>query len=170
MPDPNVPLPERMPSGSDPEGPELAREVALLAVIAGALAASVLVYAGVGWFLTSEAMAAGFEPAGLPGSVSTALGVAGFALLLIAPVVERKLREASRGAAPAEAVAAFRRATVVGFALREAAALFGLLIAIFTGEPLWCFGLALAALVAMIAAWPSRGKLERFVRGAVAPT
>lgn len=156
-----------MPHGSDPDTPEYAREAALLAVIAGALAASVLVYAGVGWFLTSEAMAAGFEPAGLPGSVSTALAVAGVALLLLAPFVERKLRE---GAPPAEAVAAFRRATVVGFALREAAALCGLLIAILTGEPLWCFALALAALVAMVAAWPSRGKLERFARGAVAPS
>ena len=44
------------------------------------------------------------------------------------------------------------------------------MIAILTGEILWCYGLCLAALAAMIAAWPSRRKLAGFARGAVAPS
>ena len=95
----------------------------MITLIAGALAASVVIYAGVGWFLTSEAMAAGFQPTGIPGTVKTALAVAAVALLLIAPVVERQVREGGKGAHPAGALAAFRMSVVAGFALREAAAL-----------------------------------------------
>lgn len=177
MPDPNVPLPDRMPHGGDPRDPDLGRQATplalvagALALVAGALAASVVVYAGIAWFLTSEAVAAGFEPAGLAGSARAALIVGGLVMLLVAPLVEKRIRESGRGAAPAQALSVFRTATVVGFALREAAALFGLLIAVLTGEPFWCFALSAAALVAMIAAWPTRGKLERYVRGAVAPS
>lgn len=169
MTDPELPLPDRMLDERDPSTPDFAQEAVRLTLIAGALAASVVVYAGIAWFFTSEAVAVGFEPSGLPGTVSVALAVAAVALLLIAPVVERKLRERGRGAALARAVADFRLSVIVGFALREAAVLLGLLIALLTGDPLWCFGLSALALIAMAAAWPSRGKLEAYARGAVAP-
>jgi hypothetical protein len=174
MTDSQPPLPDRMPHGRDPRSSDsewdYTREAALLALVAGALAASVVIYAGIAWFLTSEAMAAGFEPAGLPGSVGLALAVAGVALLIVAPVVQRKVRESARGTTPAGAVNAFRVSTVVGFALREAAAVLGLVLAILTGNPLWCYGLSAAALAAMMLGWPTRDKLERFARGAVGPS
>lgn len=170
MTDSQPPLPERMPHGRDPRDPDYAREATLLTLVAGALAASVVIYAGIAWFLTSEAMAAGFEPAGLPGGVGLALAVGGVALLVVAPVVQRKVRESARGTTPTGAVNAFRVSTIVGFALREAAAVLGLVIAVLTGQPLWCYGLSAAALGAMILGWPTRDALERFARGAVAPS
>jgi hypothetical protein len=101
------------------------------------------------------------------GGILAALGVFD---LLLAPLIERALLANAGGKAMDGALAEYRKATVVGFAFREAAAIFGLLISLFTGEPLWCYALAAATLVAMALAWPSREVLVRVARGAVQPT
>lgn len=167
MDEPNVPLPEAAPELGDPR---FAREAMTLKILAGALAASVLVYAGVAWFLTSEAAAAGLEPTGLPEPLPWVFLGLGVVLLLAAPLVEGRIRAAGAGREPDQTVAAFRTATIVGFALREAAAVFGLVIAITTGEAVWCYALSAAAILAMAGAWPSQSRLERFARGAVQPS
>lgn len=130
-----------------------------LQVIAGALAASVLVYAGFAWFITGEAVGAGYSPPGLAKPWPTILAGVGVALLFAAPVVERAIR--SRGAADA-----YRTALIAGFALREAAAVLGLAVALTTGEVFWCWLLAAAALIGMAAAWPRRSSFERTARWA----
>lgn len=163
----DIPIPRDTP---EPRDPRLAQEAATLAILAGALAASVVIYAGVAWFLTSEAMAAGFQPPGLPAPWPAALAVLGVVLLLVAPVIESRLRAGTAGEGGKRAVEAFRTATLVGFAVRETAAVLGLVIAITTGRPLWCYLLSLAALVAMVSAWPSRDRLERHARGGVRPS
>lgn len=165
--DPYVP-PSAPPS--EPAAPEIAQALAVLRVVAGALAGSVLVYAGVAWFLTSEAAAVGFEPAGLPDPLPWVLFGLGLALLLVAPAVEARIRSAGGDQEPRQALATFRTATVAGFALREAAAVFGLVVAITTGEGIWCFALSAAALLAMAQAWPTRFRLEGSMRGAVRPS
>lgn len=167
MDDPKVPFPEATPELGDPR---FLREAMTLKILAGALAASVVIYAGIAWFLTSEAAAVGFEPVGLPAPFPWVLAGLGVALLLAAPLVESRIRAAGSGKAPDRAIAAFRTATLVGFALREAAAVSGLVIAVTTGEPLWCYALSAAAIVAMASAWPSQTRLERFTRGAVQPS
>lgn len=167
MDEPHIPPPEPPPELGDPR---FAREALTLKVLAGALAASVLVYAGVAWFLTSEAAAVGLEPTGLPDPLPWVFLGLGIVMLLAAPLVEARIRAAGAGRKPAQAVAAFRTATIVGFALREAAAVFGLVIAITTGEAVWCYALSLAAILAMVGAWPSQSRLERFARGAVRPS
>lgn len=154
----------------EPGDPRLAREAATLTILAGALAASVAIYPGIAWFLTSEAMAAGFQPPGPPAPWPTVLAGLGVVLLLVAPVIERRIRAGSAGEGPDRAVQAFRTATLTGFAVRETAAVLGLVIAITTGRPLWCYLLSLVALVAMLSAWPSRRRLERHARGAVRPS
>lgn len=163
----DIPIPHDTP---EPGDPGLAREGAALAILAGALAASVVVYPGVAWFLTSEAMGAGFEPPGLPAPVPAVLAGLGVVLLLVAPMIEARLRAGTAGEGGDRAMQGFRTATLVGFALREAAAILGLVIAVTTGSPLWCYVLSLAALVAMASAWPSRSRLERHARGAVRPS
>ncbi|MFP3939459.1 MAG: hypothetical protein ACLF0P_04055 [Thermoanaerobaculia bacterium] len=163
----DIPIPHDTP---EPGDPGLAREAAALAILAGALAASVVVYPGIAWFLTSEASDAGFQPSGLPAPLPAILAGLGIVLLLVAPVVEGRLRSGTAGEGGERAVQGFRTATLVGFALRETAAVLGLVIAITTGRPLWCYLLSLAALVAMVSAWPSRSRLERHARGAVRPS
>lgn len=167
MTDPKPPLPAATPELGDPR---FQREAVTLQVLAGALAASVVIYAGIAWFFTSEAVAAGFEPAGLPEPLPWVFAGLGLALLLVAPLVEARIKAGGAGAHPDRALATFRTGTIVGFALREAAALFGLVIAITTGRPLWCYALAAAALLAMAGAWPSQSRLERYLRGAVQPS
>lgn len=167
MDDPKVPFPEATPELGDPR---FTGEAVKLKVLAGALAASVLIYSGIAWFLTGEAAAVGFEPPGLPHPWPWVLAGIGVALLLVAPLLEARIKAAGAGKAPDRSLAAFRTATVVGFALREAAAVFGLVIAVTTGDPLWCYVLSAAALVAMAGAWPSQSRLERFARGAVQPS
>ena len=154
----------------EPEDPGLARDAATLPILAGAFAASVVVYPGIAWFLTSEAMDAGFQPPGLPAPLPAVLAGVGVVLLLVAPWIEGRLRAGTAGVGGDRAVQAYRTAILVGFALREAAAVLGLVVAVTTGRPLWCYLLSLAALVAMASAWPSRGRLERHARGAVRPS
>lgn len=163
----DISLPSDTP---EPGDPRMAREAATLTILAGAFAASVLIYPGVAWFLTSEAMGVGFEPPGLPAPGPALLAGVGIVLLLVAPLIESRLRTGTAGEGWEGSAQGFRTATLVGFALRETTAVLGLVIAVTTGGPLWCYVLSLAALVAMASAWPSRARLERHVRGAVRPS
>lgn len=134
-------------------------------VLAAALAAAVVIYAVVAWlvvdFLGGGALAGGL-PAPLPGVlVAVAAGV-----LLVAPVVERRIFAPARpGVAEAEGAAdpaeRYRLAKLVGFALREAAAVIGLVVGLTTGEPRWTWAIAGGTLLLMALAWPRAADLER---------
>lgn len=167
MTDPKVPSAPETPT---PGGPEAVRAVAVLQVVAGALAASVVIYAGVAWFLTTEAAGAGLEARGLPALWARFLAVCGIGLILVAPLVERRIRASGKGQELGSGLSEYRTAVLVGFALREAASLLGLVIAVLTGDAFWCYVLSAAALVAMAVGWPSRSRLEGVARSAVQPT
>jgi hypothetical protein len=133
-------------------------------VIAGALAAAVVVYAVVAWvvvdFFGGEALAGGLA-APVPGVlVAVAAGV-----LLIAPAVERRIMAPPRAGTDEAAGAAasvaerYRLAKLVGFALREAAAVIGLVVGLTTGEPWWTWGIAAGTLLLMALAWPRAADL-----------
>ncbi len=166
-------------SGAD--DPRLAAALTQLKVIAGALAMSVVIYAVVAWFLTSGAAGTSTEPIGLPVAIVALLGALAVFDLLIAPVVEQFLGAgrqpaagsgAGAGSEPPDletALATYRRAKVIGYAFREAAAVFGLLLALFTGNPVWCYALVALTLVAMALAWPSRNGLLRATGRSVQP-
>lgn len=152
-----------------PEDPRLAAALMQLRVLTGALASSVVIYAGVAWFVTSGSGAGGDQPARLPLAVIGVLAALALFDLVVAPLIERHLAGGGGGGDLDAALATYRRAKIVGFAFREAAAVLGLLITLFTGNPLWCFALVAATLVAMAVAWPSRDELMRVVRGASQP-
>lgn len=59
-----------------------------------------------------------------------------------------------------ERLASFRVATIVGFALRESAAIMGLVITFLTGDVRWCLGLGALAMASMLFAWPKRSEAE----------
>jgi hypothetical protein len=128
--------------------------------------ASVLVYAVLAAVMTERV---GEQPIGLPGmAVALLVGLAVLDLLL-APVIERALFGKGGGNAAGlsveDAIGRYGKAKLVGFAFREAAAVLGLLLFLFTGRPAWAYALAAATLVAMALAWPSRRELERVVGG-----
>jgi hypothetical protein len=153
------PQPPHVPqrSSSDPH--------AQAQVAAAALASAVAVYAVVAWvvvgFLGGGALAGGL-PAPLPGVLVAAAAV----MLLAAPVVERRifaaaagrpgLGEAEVGGDPAER---YRLAKLIGFALREAAAVVGLVVGLTTGEPRWTWAISGGTLLLMALAWPRASDL-----------
>lgn len=152
--------------------PPVAEAVAQAQVIAGALAAAVVVYAVVAWlvveFFGHEVLAGGL-PAPLPGVLVTVAA----ALLLLAPAVERRMLARSRrpaSAAPPDDLAErYRTAKVAGFALRELAAVVGLVVGLTTGEPRWTWGISAGTLLLMGLAWPRASDLPPGTGTAVAP-
>lgn len=158
---------ERQDDQQLPQNPAATETLAQAQVIAGALAAAVVVYAVVAWVvvevLGGEVLAGGLA-APLPGVLVVAAAV----VLLAAPVVERRIMAPPRpgtaetvGAAGAAAsvVERYRLAKLVGFALREAAAVIGLVVGLTTGEPRWTWGISAGTLLLMALAWPRAADL-----------
>jgi hypothetical protein len=59
----------------------------------------------------------------------------------------------------ASVVERYRLAKLVGFALREAAAVVGLVVGLTTGEPRWTWGISAGTLLLMALAWPRAADL-----------
>lgn len=153
-------------SEQPPATPPPAETLAQSQVIAGALAAAVVVYAVVAWVVADLLGGEGLT-GGLAAPVPGVLVAVAAAVLLVAPVVERRViappRGGSRPAADADGAASvverYRLAKLVGFALREAAAVLGLVVGLTTGEPRWTWGIAAGTLLLMALAWPRAADL-----------
>lgn len=87
----------------------------------------------------------------------------GLALLVAAPAVKRAIfkRADAEGfdGDPEKRLAAWQKATIVAFALREAGGLTGFVLTAITGNSWWIWGLGGAALIAMAMDWPKRENL-----------
>jgi hypothetical protein len=102
-------------------------------------------------------------PAPIPGIVPIVLFLVGVAILVAAPAVKGAVYKR----ADAEGIqgdlgkvfAAYRKATLMAFALREAGGLIGFVLSILTGNPWWSWGLGGAAVIAMLFDWPQREHL-----------
>jgi hypothetical protein len=130
-----------------------------LQIVCGAIALGLfLVNAALGLLL-----AHGLTPVPIPQTVVLVLFAAAVALLVAAPA----LKGAVYKRADAEGIhgdlgkvfAAYRKATLMAFALREAAGLIGFVLSMMTANPWWSWGLAGAALIAMFFDWPKREHL-----------
>ena len=152
--------------GSSPAA-AAAQVMPALRAVCGALAGGVAAFAAVvTWFFLDGQ--APLSPGGLPEvALLVAVGLAA-ALFAAAPVVERRLREAPPDASMSDVAARFQTATVAGFALREGAGLFGLVVALLSGTLSWALGFAAASVAAMALAWPKRADLEARLRKAAA--
>jgi hypothetical protein len=94
--------------------------------------------------------------------VIISLVAVGLALLVAAPSVKRaifKRADAEGFDSDAERRAAYQKATIVAFALREAGGLIGFVLTVITGNSWWAWGLGGAALIAMAMDWPKRENL-----------
>jgi hypothetical protein len=91
------------------------------------------------------------------------LVVVAAAVLMVAPMVERRVmappRAVEDGDGAASVVERYRLAKLVGFALRESAAVIGLVVGLTTGEPRWTWGIAAGTLLLMALAWPRAADL-----------
>jgi len=95
--------------------------------------------------------------------VTLVLFAVGLAFLVAAPSVKRAIfkRADAEGfdGDQEKRRAAWQKATLVAFALREAGGLIGLVLTAITGNSWWICGLGGAALIAMALDWPKREHL-----------
>jgi hypothetical protein len=133
-----------------------------LHVICASMATSVVLIGAVAWWTTSL----GVEPASrLPPGLPLSLTMAAIVLIVLAGRLRTSLlrRAASpqARATPSAAFAAYRRATIVSFALLEGAGALGLVLALVTGSARNGLVLCAASLAAMLVRWPRAGELAR---------
>jgi hypothetical protein len=134
-------------------------------VVCMVLVVSVAGLAAVAWFVANGPGESGIVGPPIPAAAAYVLFAIGVALLVVAPLVHRRMLERSgRGQRADERLDGtlenYRLATLLAFILREGAAIVGLMITVLTNEPGWCYVLAALALVAMIAGWPRRDQLS----------
>lgn len=88
------------------------------------------------------------------------LAAVGLALLVTAPAVKRAIfkRADAEGfdGDQEKRLAAWQKATIVAFALREAGGLIGFVLTAITGNSWWVWGLGGTALITMAMDWPKR--------------
>lgn len=139
-------------------------QIRFLTIISTAFVFSVGVFVILAWFVTEgpgamDSLAGGSDTAFVVVGSLVAIG-----LLLAAPVVQRRLIERSDPPGPdgelTPVLENYRMAVCLAFLLREGAALAGLMITLLTGNPVWTYLFAAAAVVAMFWGWPRREDLS----------
>jgi hypothetical protein len=144
--------------------------VRFLNVVCAGMVISVGVFVMVAWFVASGLDSMGPLGPPLPQGV-VYFGVAvGLALLVAAPIAHRKMLERAAQTVRAHertdtTLESFRLATLLSFILREGAAIVGLMLTLLTSQPMWCYLLAAAAIVAMITGWPREEHLRALMAG-----
>jgi hypothetical protein len=144
-----------------------------LNVVCVALLLSVGVFAMVAWFVASGPGASEQVGPPVPDALAYAGVLVGIGLLVAAPFVQRKILERAAVTVRADertvtALESYRLATLLAFILREGAAIVGLMLALLTGEGMWCYVLSAMALVAMIWGWPRQEQLAQLLGGELA--
>ena len=141
----------------------VAEALRFLNVVCMGMVLSVLVYAAVAWFLTSEG--GGISGPRLPGAMAWMGVLVAVGLLVAAPIVQRRAHQGTAsGSRPEErqvaALEGYRLGTLLAFLLRDGAAIVGLMLTIVTGDAMWTYALGAAAVVAMFWGWPRREELD----------
>ena len=138
-----------------------------------ALAATVLGYSVLGWFLIE-----GFQlrPFGkVPDALPVALTFFSAVLILLGSRLRSALLRTglpSSRALPVSwdsLISAYQRATLVSFAVLEVAALMGLVVALLSGSSFYGFVICVLVLFSMLLRWPKAQELDRLARRRVSP-
>jgi hypothetical protein len=141
----------------------------ILGIICFALLASVAIYVGIAFVLIQQGSIPTTDSAELPEifpvvlcaiAVLTVMG----AQVMAAALLKQNLARAT-GEDPTPRLNAFQSAVIIGFAMREAAAVMGLVLTFLTGEILWVVGLSAVAAAAMLLAWPRKQRMLEIARG-----
>ncbi len=141
----------------------------LLALLCAALALSLAVYVVVAVIVVGAA--GGPVAEGIPPSTAWILAAVAVASLAAAETVSRRILGRALATAPTAAarLEGYQQATIVGFAMRESAAVMGLVATFLTGQVAWCVVLAAASGLSMAAAWPRRDRLAAVAADGPAP-
>lgn len=142
----------------------LKRLTVTLQLIQFAIVNATVLYVVIAWVVTrSSGHVSGETLAAWLPQLLAALGVA--ALLAAGPVSKLLMR--SQAARSGSGSLARRRAImqshIVGAALRESATICGLVATFVTGSLLWVGGMGLLTILALLATWPTRARLQPLV-------
>ena len=133
----------------------------ILGIICAALGGSVFISAAIAWLLLAQgAIGPGEEGSQLP-ILPTVLAALGFSALVVAPKISSMVLGSGGGHEenPEQTLQRYQTSVIAGFAVRESAAIFGLVATFLTGNMVWVAALAVAAALAMISGWPRKQAL-----------
>ena len=136
------------------------RDLVVSLAIAGAMSASMVLYPAVAWFVVESGSGPGVQVPSLLAPVLTAMGLTS----AVGGVVFfrgrlRRIRRRADTTAPPELRARLLGARIVGLAMVEVLAIFGLILTLLTGELWWSLGSGGLALAASLLLWPTRRQL-----------
>jgi hypothetical protein len=151
--------------------PEYARRLLPVRRVCTALISAVVLYAVASWLLVGQ----GKVRMGLPDSVPLLLTLLAAILILLSSrlrstVLRRAFpRSAALAVNPEAVLAAYQKATLISFAILEAAALLGLLVAVTSGSMIYGIVLCAASVFGMLTRWPRASEVDRLARGRAMP-
>jgi hypothetical protein len=130
-----------------------------LSIICFAILTGVVIFAGVVWYLlkTGSMPPQDME---LPSWTGTLLNVAALVALIKAQLLPRLLGRPTRDAPEEAHLAWHKRTVIVGFALREAAALLALVGVMLSGQMVGASVMVGLAVLSMVLAWPREAQLS----------
>ena len=134
----------------------LARRMRMLHLIATAFLLAIAMYGLVAYWVASVPL----QPESAPGPYFAPVLMLLAALAIgVSPMVERFVL--SRGSD--RPLGTFFAASLIGLALREAGAVYGLIAALATREPGWFGAAASVSVAALLLAWPRRARLDAYL-------
>jgi hypothetical protein len=157
----------------DDPTPDYARQLRPVVRFARTLAATVALLAILSWTLTRDA--GGWPRPGLPPAVPVALSLFAAMLILLSSrfrssVLRRAFpRSAELQPKPETVLVAYGKATLISFAILEAAALLGVAVSVTTGSALYGIVLCAASAAGMLTRWPRASEIDRLLRGRAKP-
>ena len=145
----------------------------VLSILCGSLLGSLAVYVGIAWFLLRQGAITSALAADLPAALPVVLTGVAITVLVSAEAMSRRIfAQASQSAAASEPetlLNAYQSATIVGFAMRESAAMIGLALTLLTAAFFWVVALSAASAAAMLVAWPRKETVRQLAQGDHAP-
>jgi F0F1-type ATP synthase membrane subunit c/vacuolar-type H+-ATPase subunit K len=148
----------------DPEvlvKPSIDQFVRTTMILAGAIAASIPIYMIVAW-LVAPAVATSSGSDELVPLLAGIFAVLSAGHLVLAQLLfASRVRAAEKLPTPEDRLASYRVAVIIAFALREAVAIYGLVLSLLGADPRWAFGFGAVALVSMVYGWPRQSTMER---------
>jgi hypothetical protein len=157
----------------DDPTPDYARRLRPVIRAARTLAGTVVLLAILSWTLTREA--GGWPRPWLPPAVPVALSLLAAMLILLSSrfrsaVLRRAFpRSAELQPKPETVLAAYGKATLISFAILEAAALLGLVVSLTSGSAYYGILLCAASVFGMLTRWPRASEVDRLLRGRAKP-
>jgi len=135
--------------------------IRLINIIAFALVVSVFAYMVVAWVVAPTIAEVGGD-AKMMQMMAAILAIVSLGHLVAAQMLFAiRVRAAEKLPTPEQRLGSYRIAIILSFALREAVAVYGLILSFLSGDARWSLGFGAVAAISMLLGWPKRSAMER---------